>query len=314
MNPTNARASSYFTIVTARNSESIIREALLSHRHQTVPATAVIVIDDGSNDFTPEIVRELQHQWKDLHLIRLPDMGYDISRVVSNWNNAIQHARSSGLAAGADYHMIATDDTLYPASYASDMISYMDTHPDVAVVSGRCGSSSDTTSPRGAGRFVRNAFFENTRWHGEYPKKMGYESAILIEANLLGYRNHVCNEIMFDHIRKLGNVHKFQEFGASMKVLGYHPIFAIGRTIQNLINGKGTGRIGAFYMFYSYLTYSPAGGYDDYYDMDIRRYVRKSQEQRLANLISRRVRTDKMSDRVAGLKYKPQASYHSAPA
>ena len=36
--------------------------------------------------------------------------------------------------------------------------------------------------PHGAGRFVRNSFFENSCWSGYYPEQMGYESAVPVQS------------------------------------------------------------------------------------------------------------------------------------
>ena len=38
-----------------------------------------------------------------------------------------------------DYHMIATDDTVYPKDYTSRMISYLDSHSDIIISSGEHG-------------------------------------------------------------------------------------------------------------------------------------------------------------------------------
>jgi hypothetical protein len=136
--------------------------------------------------------------------------------------------------------------------------------------------------PHGAGRFIRNSFFENTYWHGYYPERMGYESAILYEANHCGYVYSVLNDARFEHIKPLGRTHKFIEFGASMHTLGYHPVFALARFSKYFVTGSVTGRIGALYMLYYYLTYKPKSeGYDSMYDEKIRKYVRKKQVDRL---------------------------------
>lgn len=82
--------------------------------------------------------------------------------------------------------------------------------------------------------------------------------------------------------------HKFYEFGASMRTLGYHPVFALGRFLKYFITGEITGRLGATYMLYYYLTYTPKSvGYDRMYDEDIRHYIRENQVQRLKSLILR---------------------------
>jgi hypothetical protein len=181
--------------------------------------------------------------------------------------------------------MIATDDTIYPRDYTKKIMSYMDSNPSVAIASGNY-SKYKSVMPHGAGRFIRNSFFENTVWHGRYPEQMGYESATLYEASRCGYSYIVIDDAEFEHTRPLGETHKFYEFGASMRTLGYHPIFALGRFFKYFITGEITGRLGATYMLYYYLTYTPKSvGYDRMYDTSIRKYIRESQVQRLKNII-----------------------------
>ncbi len=276
----------YFAVVTCRNSQETIKKALVSIKEQTINPAHVVVINDGSTDKTKDILAEMQKDWPSLYVITNPNLGYDISRVVKNWNAAIKLSSDKGLQK-TDYHMIATDDTIYPRDYAERIISYMDSNPSVAITSGTY-SEYKPVMPHGAGRFIRNSFFEKTIWHGYYPEQMGYESAILYEASHCGYSYIVIGDAKFEHIRPLGETHKFYEFGASMRTLGYHPVFAIGRFLKYVVTGEVTGRLGAIYMLYYYLIYSPKSvGYDRMYDKNIRHYIRENQVQRLKNIILR---------------------------
>jgi glycosyltransferase involved in cell wall biosynthesis len=275
----------YFAIVTCRNSEDDIHAALSSLRRQILAPQYVIVVDDGSTDKTSEILTQTKQNWQSLHVITHNDLGYDIGRVVKNWNEAIAYSRNKKLT-HATYHMIATDDTTYPPEYARDLVDFMDANSSIAVASGNY-TKYVPEKPHGAGRFVRNSFFEQTQWGGLYPELMGYESAILYESERLGYRYATLTEPRFQHSRPLGKHHKFYEFGASMKTLGYHPIFVWGRFAKYLVTGEVTGRIGAFNMLYYYLSYKPKMvGYDRLYDDQLRRFVREIQKRRMLTAIS----------------------------
>lgn len=268
----------YFAIVTCRNSEANVEEAVLSLKEQSQPPLYVIVIDDGSRDRTPEVLKRLQEGWPALHVITNPDLGYSIARVVSNWNKAIQYARDMRLPA-ADYHMISTDDTVYDKDYAEKMLRHMDADGKIGVASGEYGERTAIT-PHGAGRFVRSAFFE--KHHGLYPEKMGYESLVLHTAAKYGYTYRVFADARFTHTRPLGKNHHFYEFGASMRTLGYHPLFALGRFALYFVSGRPIGRMGALYMFYHYLSYKPKeAGYDSMYDRETRQFIRDYQMRRI---------------------------------
>jgi glycosyltransferase involved in cell wall biosynthesis len=274
----------YFVIVTCRNSENDIRAALTSLKDQTLAPQYVIVVDDGSTDQTPEILTQTKQSWQSLYVIKHDDLGYDISRVVRNWNEAITYSKSKKLA-HTTYHMIATDDTIYPPGYAEKLVDFMDNNSNIAIASGNY-TKYKPEKPHGAGRFVRNSFFEETQWSGLYPESMGYESAILYESERLGYCYAIVTEARFQHSRPLGKHHKFYEFGASMKTLGYHPVFVWGRFAKYLATGEVTGRIGAFNMLYYYLSYKPKTvGYDRLYDDQLRKFVRMIQKRRILSTI-----------------------------
>ena len=271
----------YFSIVTCRNSESEIEKAINSLLKQTIKPRYIIVVDDGSTDNTPNILNRLKSKNDNIYVITNPDLGYDIGRVVKNWNSAINLAQDFKLEK-TDYHMISTDDTQYEEFYAEKIIRKMDEDKLIAISSGNYDNNSYAT-PHGAGRFVRNSFFNGVLGH--YPEKMGYESVILQMSLYHGFKNLVNNDARFSHTRQLGSNHHFYEFGASMRTLGYHPLFVLGRFLQCFLTGKPIGRIGAIQMLYHYLSYKPKQvGYDSMYDPEIRQAIRIRQKTRIKQI------------------------------
>jgi glycosyltransferase involved in cell wall biosynthesis len=277
--------SDYFVILTCRNSQSTIRSAIESILKQTVLPEYIIIINDGSTDKTAEIIQEIRSAQSSIYVITHPDWGYDIKRVVSNWNEAIRFSKERNLKR-TKFHLIATDDAEYSPEYVETLIQSMDSNEKIAIASGTY-SEQAPAMPHGAGRLVNNSFLENTIWRGCYPEKMGYESAVLYEADRCGYNHIVISNARFRHTRPLGLGHKFYEFGASMQTLGYHPLFALGRILKYFVTGEVTGRIGAIYMLYYYLSYEPKSeGYDSLYDERIRNYIRTYQLKRLRNIMT----------------------------
>ena len=271
--------------MTCRNSENEIESAINSLLRQTIKPRYIIVVDDGSTDNTHDILEGLKLKNDNIHVITNPDLGYNIGRVVKNWNNAINLARDLNLEV-TDYHMISTDDTHYEEFYAEKIMHDMDSDNRIAVSSGNYDNNSYTT-PHGAGRFVRNSFFNNVL--GRYPEKMGYESVILQMSLYHGFKNVVNNDARFSHTRQLGANHHFYEFGASMRTLGYHPLFVLGRFIQCFLTGRPIGRIGAIRMLYYYLSYRPKQqGYDSMYDLEIRKAIRIRQKERIKQIFGLR--------------------------
>jgi glycosyltransferase involved in cell wall biosynthesis len=277
------RMGTYYAILTCRNSQNYIKESLTSLKEQTLTPKYVIVIDDGSSDKTPEILKKIQMEWtNNLYILTNPDLGYNIGRVVSNWNKAIKFAQQKNLEE-TDYHLICTYDAVFEKNYAEKVIVYMDSNPDIAIASGNFDENI-YDAPHGAGRVIRNSFFIKN--HRLYPEKMGYESLLLHTADRAGYTYTVLQHVRFKHTRDLGKNHNFYEFGASMQTLGYHPLFALGRCLIYFISGRPIGRIGAIHMLYYYLIYRPKkDGYDSMYEIDVRKYVRECQFRRVRKMI-----------------------------
>jgi glycosyltransferase involved in cell wall biosynthesis len=283
----NNNIGTYNVIVTCRNSEQNIKSALTSLINQSITPKYIIVVDDGSKDNTPNILKDIQSDNNNLYIITNPDMGYNIGRVVQNWNKALRFAKELNLEM-TDYHMIATDDTQYEQDYCEKIIRYMDSDISLAIASGNFDNNHYVT-PHGAGRLVRNSFFCNN--HGYYPEKMGYESIVLHTANQMGFTYKVIPEAKFLHTRELGSTHNFYEFGASMRTLGYHPLFALGRILIYFVSGKPIGRLGSLSMLYYYLSYRPRKeGYDSMFDETTRRSIRNDQAKRIRSFRAKRIR------------------------
>jgi glycosyltransferase involved in cell wall biosynthesis len=272
----------YNVIVTCRNSEKSIKSALNSLIHQSIKPEYIIVVDDGSTDHTNNILKDIKSKNKNLYIITNPDLGYNIGRVVSNWNKAIKLANKLKLKP-TDYHMIAPDDAEYEENYCQKIIRQMDSDQSIVIASGNY-DINDYTMPRGAGRLIRNSFFFSL--YSYYPEKMGYETIIFYSALQNNFKYKVIPEARFIHTRTLGSNHHFYEFGASMRTLGYHPVFVLGRFFKYLISGKPIGRLGSIHMLYHYLSYKPKEkGYDSMFDVDTRKNIRRIQTKRIMRYI-----------------------------
>lgn len=189
---------SYFAIVTCRNSQDTINDVLLSLKNQTIPPEYVIVIDDGSTDKKQEVLKDLQKEWTSLYIITNSDSGHDLGRAVRNWNKALNLVKELNLNK-TDFHMIATDDTIYEIKYAEKLLSYLAKNQDIGIISGNY-DDEEYFIPRGCGRLVRNSFFEKCGLN--YPEKMGNESSILCMAMQNGYTYEVLSKARLEHARK----------------------------------------------------------------------------------------------------------------
>ncbi|HET7642984.1 MAG TPA: glycosyltransferase family A protein [Nitrososphaeraceae archaeon] len=273
----------YCVILTCRNSQETLISTLNSLIDQSIKAEYIIVIDDGSKDSTSDILKDFKSRNNNLYIITNPDRGYNIGRVVQNWNKALRLAEELKLKT-VDYHMISADDIIYERDYCKNIIGYMDSDNSSVIASGNYDNNHYTT-PHGAGRLVRNSFFNE--FHGYYPERMGYESLIFYSALEHNFKYQIIREARFIHTRKLGSNHHFYEFGASMRTLGYHPLFAIARFLIYFLSGKPIGRVGSLFMLYHYMSYRPKSeGYDSMFDKTTRKVIRRIQTKRMRKYIS----------------------------
>ncbi len=273
---------SYWVAVVARNAAPQLPRTLDSLLHQTMKPDRITIVDDGSTDQTPQVIRDYEQQGSTVRVLSLPDRGYDIRRVPSNINLAWKVTAASGPK--SDFFMISGDDCFYPAHYASSLLSRMETDQRVVVASGRPSSSgrlSREHSPSGSGRMINSGF-----WHqvGEmYPVKAGWETWLLYAAQARGLKTQLYDDIVYEHLRPRGTKHQFVYWGAAMRTLGYHPLYALGRIARNAMARPK----GSLNMFRGYLQ-AELGSEDPFislFEQPIRAYVSLEQAHRIANVV-----------------------------
>ncbi len=278
---------SYCVALVARNAAPHLPSTLESLLHQTLNPSQLIVVDDGSTDNTSQILTNYQRQLKEVvRVVSLPDKGYDIRRVPANINLAWRTIKNLGLS--ADYLMISGDDCTYPRSYAQSLVSRMIQDPRIVVASGRpssTGNFSQEHSPSGSGRFIRSSFWRDVG--EEYPVKAGWETWLLYRALANGFGVKLFDDLIFEHVRPRGAKHQFAYWGAAMRGLGYHPLYAVGRIAKNMF-GRNVALRGSLNMARGYLQAS-LGSSDFFispFEPSLRSFVHVQQACRIASIMS----------------------------
>jgi glycosyltransferase involved in cell wall biosynthesis len=263
----------YVVIFCVRDSKDSIENVVNSLINQTIPPKEIIVIDDGSTDGTSEILKLFGDK---ITIHRTQNRTRDYSRLPTLWNMGLENKYS--------FHMIGAGDVSFENNYA-ELILHEFEDDMLAIVSGDFEPFT-TKTPHGAGRFVRNDFF--FKYYEKYNEIMGYESEILYKAMINNYRIKITKAIMYHH-EKLGHGHNFEEFGRSMKSLGYSPVYVMIRFFLELI-GNNVGRKGAINMLYKYLTYRPEqSGYFSSYPKETRQQIKAYQNYTMINVIRNRI-------------------------
>lgn len=277
---------SYRVVVVARNAAAHLKRTLDSLLNQTLKPEGMVIVDDGSTDSTPDILRgyEREHH-ATVKVITRPDNGYDIRRVPSNINLAWKSMSASGLA--SDYFMISGDDCFYPPHYAASLLAKMRTDPRTVVASGRPSTSTPLSrehSPSGSGRMINEQFWLDVG--GKYPLIAGWESWLLYMASLNGLKASLFGDLVFEHFQPRGAKHQFIYWGAAMRTLGYHPLYAMGRIAKNALTTT-VGPKGSIKMLRGYFQ-ARLGSDDEFvapFDSVLRQFVYRQQAQRIVRVV-----------------------------
>jgi glycosyltransferase involved in cell wall biosynthesis len=107
--------------MTVFNGERFLRQAIDSVLAQTFDDWELIVVDDGSNDSTPEIL----HSYRDPRIKRL--------REERNRKQAVCSNRALATATGKYIARLDADDVALP-SWLAEKVGYMQAHPDVVLL------------------------------------------------------------------------------------------------------------------------------------------------------------------------------------
>ena len=249
--------------------------------NQTLKPSGIVVVNDGSSDATGEILNKSAHE-HGIRVVERPDMGYDIRRVPSNINLAIESARDLR----TDYLMISGDDCTYPAQYAESLVRNMDQNVKIVVASGRPrhgGVLSQEHSPSGSGRMVRASFLGNMG--DRFPIKAGWEAWLLYQAKQKGLEAKLFNDLVYEHVRPRGTVHQFIYWGAGMYTLGYHPLYALGRIAKNLVKTFSLKQSLGLLKGYVIAVLGSSDPFMTRFDSSTRRFVNAQQKREIIGIV-----------------------------
>ena len=88
----------YWVLLVTRNGQNLITKTLDSILKQTAPAKLICIVDDGSTDETPFILKRFLNKFpKRIHIVTLPDKGFEVRRLPHNFNLAIKEVERLGI-------------------------------------------------------------------------------------------------------------------------------------------------------------------------------------------------------------------------
>ena len=234
----------YVLITPARNEEAFIGKTLESMVHQTEPPVVWVIVDDGSTDRTPEIVRQYMSQYPWIEMVQMPrDRDRSFSAKVRAFNAGFEKVK------GFNYELVGNLDA--DLSFDPDYLEFLlekfqqDASLGVAgTVFREEGYSSENQSFEGqnhvAGgcQLFRKQCFDEIG--GFIPNKAGGVDWIAVTtARMMGWKTRSFREKSFFHYRHLGTAERsvfaaMFSYGEKDYYLGGHPVWELFRVAYRL--------------------------------------------------------------------------------
>jgi biofilm PGA synthesis N-glycosyltransferase PgaC len=256
---------------------------------QTVRPVEWILVDDGSKDSTPDIIREYAAKYPFIRLVERGDRGFRKlgGGVVAAFNFGMQHITHT------EYRYIAKldGDMSFGPLYLARMFAQFDADPKLAAVSGKVYRHEDGRyieethiEEQVAGQFklYRREAFEDI---GGFVEHLSWDGIDIHTAWMKGWttQSFYDNHAWLWHHRIMGSSDKHiyegrLRWGRGNWYMGYHPLYAIATGINRMREKPYI--IGGLLMIYSYFL-SALRGLPRYENPEFRSYLRRWQMQRL---------------------------------
>ncbi len=217
----------------ARNEEDFIETTIQSVEAQTIRPKAFIIVDDGSTDSTPEIIRK--YPW--IHLITRKDRGFRHrgAGVAGAVNQGIIEA--SNLVPSWEFLCKLDADIILPSDYFQRIFELLAKceNARVGIISGVVkGEKTNIEHPRGAARIYRRKTWEDIG--GRLAEIHGWDTYTDLRARQFNWETRGIPEITIIQRRPTAGREQpltvaFQ-VGRTMHLLGYHPLVALARGVR----------------------------------------------------------------------------------
>jgi len=174
----------YVAVSIARNEESLIEKTILSVLNQTIPPEIYVIVDDGSTDKTPEIIKKYsdrgvqyvkvkgeRQEVRSYNLCRAVNLGYKVATSISpDW--------CFGLKVDCD--------SVIPPDYAENMLAYMEQDQGAGIVSGCIENRKMWKGrPSDGAKLYRRSCWDAI---GGMDYVIGWDTHGIIKCNMMGFR------------------------------------------------------------------------------------------------------------------------------
>jgi len=249
----------YILITPVKNEEKTLLEVIRSVKNQTKKPILWVIVNDGSTDKSPEIIRNAMENYEWIKTINLLESERDIGLRYSyvcktGFDYAVKYAREHNIK--YQYIGLLDSDIIIEKDYFEKLIEEFKRNPRLGIVSGVIYSYNGRKYvldigkkdiPRGANRLWRRECFEET---GGYIITYGPDTVSNIKAKLKGWETRRFEEITAKQTRMTsaaeGLKKGYFKNGEAHYYLYQRPTIVFLRSIKYLFSKR-------FYLSFYYL-------------------------------------------------------------
>ena len=235
--------SGYALVTPARNELDNLTRLADAVVAQTLPPVAWVIVDDGSDDGSGELLEELatRHGWITAIETGGRRDGLERGRRQGRALDAFREGVSK-LGEPVEVVIKVDADTSFDADYFESLLARFREQPDLGIAGGACYELEDgewqrrrvaKNHPRGASRAYRWACLELVL---TLDSRMGWDGLDEVKARMHGYRSETFLDLGFRHHRATGGrepnrlAHNATQGNAAW-YMGYRPSYLLLRTL-----------------------------------------------------------------------------------
>jgi glycosyltransferase involved in cell wall biosynthesis len=233
----------YALVTPARNERANLERLAESVLGQSLRPVAWVIVDDGSDDGSGELLSELgaRHDW--IHVVDTGgsaaslERGRRQGRALDAFRNGV-----SALPGPVDVVIKVDADTSFDPQYCECLVGRFSDHPDLGIAGGACYELERgewrrqrvaSSHPRGASRAYRWACLEQVM---TLDSRMGWDGLDEVKVRLMGYRSQTFLDLGFRHHRPTGGRERNRlghnvAQGNAAWYMGYRPSYLLLRTL-----------------------------------------------------------------------------------
>ena len=280
------RTEKYVVVSPIRDEAKYIEKTIFSMISQTVIPLEWIIVDDGSQDNTGDIIDAYADKYEWIKIIHRKDRGFRQS------GGGVVEAFCAGynILTYDDWDFIVKldGDLSFGEDYFERCFQYFQNDPKLGISGGGIYNIIDGKTileedppfhVRGATKIYRKACWNNI---GGLFKVPGWDTLDELKANMLGWKTKGYAEIEVIHLRPTGDAYgvwrDWAKNGLANYISGYHPLFMLIKCVKRMFQKPYILiAVGLFYGFVSgYIKKIPQID-----DRALIRYIRKEQMNKL---------------------------------